>query len=310
MKFLFVLLFPAYVLSHHINIFAPPGKFGLANDIKILTEELSRLGHTVSVNQRKNADINIHVQKAFYKSFQYAPKNYLMPNPDWFIGDIEKVVQFDLILCKTWEAVRIFEPHNPHTQFTSFTSRDHFEADVEKNFKGLFHCASTCILKGTSQILETWSNNPDLPVLTLLNSKKIHCLPMHNLETINQFLPVEMLKKTQNQHGIHLCLSQTEGFGHNIFEALSCGVVVMTTDAPPMNEIVTDPRCLVPYNNISTFRLADRYFFDSKILTQKIEALLLLPDEELKEIGRKNRKRYLKNDRFFKKRLEEVFGNA
>jgi hypothetical protein len=38
-----------------------------------------------------------------------------------------------------------------------------------------------------------------------------------------------------NSHQFHIIPSMYEGFGHVIHEALGCGGLVLTTDAPPMN---------------------------------------------------------------------------
>ncbi|MES2199112.1 MAG: glycosyltransferase [Chlamydiota bacterium] len=70
----------------------------------------------------------------------------------------------------------------------------------------------------------------------------------------------EDLRKIQNKTGIHLCPSEVEGFGHCIFEALSTGAVVITTDAPPMNEFIKDPRCLVPFSHSAPTHLVNFLF--------------------------------------------------
>lgn len=72
-------------------------------------------------------------------------------------------------------------------------------------------------------------------------------------------------------------------------EAMSAGLVVVRTDAPPMNEFIVDKRCLVPYYFQIPCRLVNCYFVDPNQLRQVVLNLKSHPYEELKEIGRKNR---------------------
>ena len=79
------------------------------------------------------------------------------------------------------------------------------------------------------------------------------------------------MKRLQNAHLFHLCPSETEGFGHYIVEAMSVGAVVVTLDAPPMNEMITPERgILVPYSRTGTQHLATTYHFDDAALEAAI----------------------------------------
>ena len=61
-----------------------------------------------------------------------------------------------------------------------------------------------------------------------------------NVTIVRQKMPLPELRRLMATTGIHVCPSACEGFGHSINEARSLGAVVVTTDAPPMNELVTD----------------------------------------------------------------------
>jgi len=77
---------------------------------------------------------------------------------------------------------------------------------------------------------------------------------------------------------IYLAPSRKEGLGLPIYEAMACGFPVITTDAPPMNEVVTDERLLVKTkNNVP----------DLNDLVSKMEFAASM---NLSDVSRKNRK--------------------
>jgi hypothetical protein len=88
--------------------------------------------------------------------------------------------------------------------------------------------------------------------------------------------------------------------------------VVITTNAPPMNEFITDPRCLVRAKMRSPQGLATKYHVSAKAIEKKLKKILKLSPEELEQIGRQNRERYLQYRPNFisrlKKLLQATFG--
>jgi glycosyltransferase involved in cell wall biosynthesis len=95
-------------------------------------------------------------------------------------------------------------------------------------------------------VLDTWFANPDYPpllVLNYLNDVRFLNIPFTmrqgNISVISRKVERDELLALANSHGLHLCPSTTEGFGHYINEAKSTGAVVITTDAEPMNRLVT-----------------------------------------------------------------------
>ena len=63
--------------------------------------------------------------------------------------------------------------------------------------------------------------------------------------TIFNKLPTDEYQQLVNKAGIVLCCSMTEGFGHYISESKYYGNVILTTDAAPMNELITLPELRV-----------------------------------------------------------------
>jgi glycosyltransferase involved in cell wall biosynthesis len=283
-------------------------------DIDTLNKELTKLGHSVhlieipDLSQQPRVDINIFLDQGHQDFFSLATKNYLIPRPEVSRFKPEEIAAFDLILCKTRAAERICNALNPNTLYLGFTCEDRFDQNIQNNFTSPLHLADGSNQKGTDPLVKVWLQNPQFPPLHLLQhgDKNIYP-PCSNLQIVTEGLSVQHLKSYQNRHALHICPSEVEGFGDSIVEGLSSGGVVVTTNAPPMNEFVKDARCLVEYNRSESCHLATRYFVDPQKLEAVIDNVLSLPEEELREIGRKNREIYLELDQAFKQRLAAIF---
>lgn len=296
-----------------INFFCA-NRSGLAKDRTILGEALRSLGcllELYDVDNRSHvlpADINIFCETLCPEYFKNARVNWFIPNPEWdWNGGIKEYLNsIDLILCRTHEVERIFSKLGVKTFFLGFSSPDHYEAKISKDYASFLHLPGTSWQKGTRSILKAWNQNPDFPHLTLVKSNSIGSSLPPNIIWMNQWLSEEHLHALQNTCGVHLCLSETEGFGHYLMEAMSVGAVILTTDAPPMNEFVEDPRCLVPYTSWRFQKLATNYYVDPKDVEDKVSKLLKLSLSDLKSISKHNRKRYLKLRKEFKENLKQL----
>jgi hypothetical protein len=74
-----------------------------------------------------------------------------------------------------------------------------------------------------------------------------------------------------------------------------------------MNEFISDKRCLATYSHTSEQFLATNYYVDPVHLGQVVAKLMLLSDDELAEIGRKNRQFYLDSKLKFQKKIRKYF---
>lgn len=307
----------------NINIFSNNNGKGLQTSRNILKSALLEMGHQVYERELcekvvwntdgiddPKIDINIFFERINVEWLDYASTNWFIPNPEWYMQSHSLLDRIDLILCRTHEVERIFQSLNKETYYLGFSSLDCIENNntITKDFTLFFHLAGGSGFKGTKTIHSAWRNNVSLPLLTTvihLPSQTI-LQPAPNLKLITYKLPLDELRYTQNKCGVHLCLSETEGFGHYLMEAMSTGAVVLTTDAPPMNEFITDKRCLVAYKNISRFHLGIRYYADPESLRDTVFNLMTLSMDELKEIGDHNRAQYLLKKQEFHINLEKL----
>ena len=160
--------------------------------------------------------------------------------------------------------------------------------------------------KGSQALVDLWLRKPHWPVLTMVQRATL-ALPARlpaNLRLLDGYLDDDELRVLQNRHRFHLCPSETEGFGHHLVEGMSIGAIVLTTDAPPMNELVTAERgILVAPNRSGTQRLATTWFVDPDALEAAVERMLALGESEHTAIGAGARRWWEANDRAFRERL-------
>lgn len=297
-----------------INIFSSKNGKGLEVSREILKNELAEMGHIIyerEFNEKRSetspqVDLNIFFEIIVPEWLDCATANWFIPNPECYVQDLTLLDQIDLFLCRTHEVERIFISMNKKTYYIGFSSRDCLCTLIEKDYRLCFHIAGGSPLKGTKAILKAWGGRDYLTYLTILIHDSLQHSTQQNVQWIMERISLSELRLLQNSCGIHLCPSETEGFGHYLMEAMSTGAVVITTDGPPMNEFIEDKRCLVPYLDTVPCSLATRYFVDPEQLVKGMEDLMALPVEELKKIGDLNRKNYLKKTEEFHQNLKRL----
>ena len=217
-----------------------------------------------------------------------APRRVLLPHPEWFLPrDMEALHRIDLVLTKTREAQRIFAGKGCRTLCIGFTSEDRRDRAVPRE-RAFFHLAGSSRTKNTAPLLALWRRHPEWPRLTVVQHPK-EAKPdarAANIEHRIGYLEDAELKRLQNAHRFHLCPSATEGFGHYIVEAMSVAAVVITLDAPPMNEMITPERgVLVPWSHTGSHHLATTYHFEDATMEQAIEQALAMDDARCEALG-------------------------
>lgn len=322
--FIFSLLMPWFLFncgidgkSLKVNIIGHCAGKGLMLDKAILSKNLKSLGYKVCVLEgieetAPDAHINIFIEHVSPQLFAFAKQNWFIPNPEWFFVSNADFSNIDLIVCRTKEVQRIFAKKNKNTYYLGFTTPEAKISGIVKDFTSWVHIAGNSPQKGTSCVVRTWLCNKSFPHTTIVRwtPSLLQAVEVPNLTWISDCLPYEHIRMLQNQSGIHLCLSETEGFGHYLMEAMSCEAVILTTDAPPMNEFITDKRCLIPYDSTSKQRLATNYYVSDDALQIYVRKILSLSEEELIAIGKKNRANFLRIKRDFRIRLKKLMESA
>jgi len=304
--------FPAAVIISKDN------GYGLTVDAKILAQALAELDIPATIAQpgdrgwldrllrRRIYDFVFHLERVFPSWIDAGAANILIPNQERFprrhTGRLKSI---DLVLTKTAHASEIFSDLGCKTIHVGFMSPDLYDPAITKDWRRFIHVAGGSTLKGTEDILSLWNKHPEWPELTLVQKKDnlARSLPP-NIRVAPGFLSESQMNILMNSCGIHLCPSRSEGWGHYIHEALGCASVVVTTDAPPMNEFVNTLNGVVVETNRSERRhLGWNYFVAPSSLEATIEALLTMSPSKLDEMGRQARRSFLDNTDAFHERL-------
>jgi glycosyltransferase involved in cell wall biosynthesis len=312
-----------------INVISPDSGFGNTKDAEIVGavlrarglevnlcsipdyEKRTRIGVLANHMARRwrRFDLNLFLGPVFREWLPMARRNVIVPNPECFVrGWLGLLRQFDLVLAKTRVAEGIFRSLGCRAEFVSFTSPDRAAAAPKKDRASFLHVSSTDN-KGTNRLLEFWSEHPDWPVLTAVLSRGSPRpdFGAENIRRIARYVPDEELLAMQNSHGVHVCCSEAEGFGHYIAEAMSTRAVVMTTDGPPMNELVDPSRgVLVAYSGTRESCLSTAYLIDRRQFEASVERVLAMTDAERNTLGCRARGWFETNDAFFRARLPEI----
>ena len=299
--------------------------FGLDQDVRILKGALAGVGIEADVARprdlsmldvlrgRKMADRIIHVERVHWRWLRAAGEHFVVPNQERFPPrKLWALRRVDHVLAKTRHAESIFSALGLPTTLMGFTSEDCRVPEVAKNWLRCLHVAGRSTMKGTEDLIAAWARHPDWPELVIVQDPSMPELEVPgNVTLLRTYMAEDELRRLQNGYGIHLCPSRSEGWGHYISEAMSCGAVVITTDAPPMNEIVDHSMgVLVSYDRSESRHLGQCYFVDGKELERRIEEVLAMPADTKADMGQAARRRYEENDRRFRDHIGAFFSQA
>ena len=254
-------------------------------------------------------DVTVMLEHVWPEVLHLGARNVIVPNPEFFDRhDRALLDRFDGVWAKTLATEALFTPFGLPCSLIGFDSEDrHLEGARAPTF---LHVAGKSRMKGTTRLVELWSRHPEWPRLTIVQSLPAARTPVAraNIEWRTEYLGDAELRALQNAHGIHLCTSETEGWGHYIAEAASTGAVVIATDAAPMNELVSAARgILVPAHAAGRQHLATTYEFEPDGLAAAIEQALAIGDDGRRRLGAAARAWFLDNKRDFPARLARAF---
>lgn len=177
---------------------------------------------------------------------------------------VEDFKIYDFLICNTKRHYEVFK-HQPQVYYVPWGT------DINKfNFKPkptdeltFFHSAGMSNRKGTETLINTFVNKK----LYLESKLIIHTQQPLALELDFEKLNIDVICKTVTAPGlyhlgdVYVYPTKLEGLGLTIFEALACGLPVITTNYAPMNEVIdnTTNGKLVDITKVHT--RADGYYW-------------------------------------------------
>jgi glycosyltransferase involved in cell wall biosynthesis len=299
---------------------------GLGTDIDVLTQVLVRAGCDVSFKGRRHRkprnrvhsllmttgvviaqrwaaltcrpqfDVNFFIESVFPEHLPTGRVNCLFVNPEWFRDEnLAHLPRLDFVLCKTSSGVEAFRVLRVVCRDLAFTSPDkRIPGFVRRGPIRCLHLSGQSAVKGTESVVEAWSRHPEWPELTIVRRARRYGgeeapppPPLPNVRYETDYVPENRLRELQNECEVHVIPSQAEGYGHVIGEAMGCGAIVVTTDAPPMNELVRPDRgVLIRVARSEPMRRSMRNYIDVSDLETKLNQVFAMSPECRDELGR------------------------
>lgn len=327
-----------------VNVIGMSNGVGLSRDLLLMAEALRHCGCDVNITdvdslqgQRRRSrrmqfgmqlqramrrfcisrsairyDINVMMEHVWTQFLETAHCNIAVPNPEWFDRhDMRFRTDVDCIWAKTRSTQDIFASLGSQVSQIGFDSEDRYDPDVPRE-RLFLHLAGKSTMKGTRRLLDLWCRHPEWPTLMLVQHESVAGKlsgMTANVEVHTEYLDDRTLKRLQNRCLFHVCTSETEGWGHYLAEAMSVGAIVITVDAPPMNELVTAERgMLVAYGDTGHQKLARLYLFDEAALTIAVQRAVEMGQMECARQSRAARGWFLKNKEEFSGRVMRALG--
>ena len=207
-----------------INIYYWNNGVGLKNDIILLTQVLKEFDViTYDVSKEiinRKSDIGIFIQNIYVSYMNDNKINILIPNEEWLSNDeLIYLHNFDYIFVKSKYAKSILDQYHKNIIITGFFSLDRYF--FTKNNKEILFLKGKSIQKNHELI---WNYKEKINIL----------------DANHKYLNENELVYELNNHNIHICCSLYEAWGHYLWEAMSCGKLVICSEIPVFKEYL-DP---------------------------------------------------------------------
>lgn len=260
--------------------------YGLSKDIEVLREYFTARGDEFHVTDWRRPRTALKFHWTFHLElvnpahFSSSLINAIVPNPEWWDPQWDRhLSRSDIVLAKTRDCERIFQAKHKDVRYVGWTSPD-TDARVDHARPGIIHFGGDSISKGTDAVIQAAELLPQVPVTVIWKKKYARPTPPNVRLIAGRVEGAELadLKRVP----IHLCPSTYEGFGHHINEAKAMGAVIVTTNAAPMDELVTPAfGLMVPVCSEHTMRAA----IEKRVCSDALAECMLIAHENIEKHG-------------------------
>src|SRR5258708_4809707 len=220
---------------------------GLQQHTELLRGLLEGAGHQVTLTmftrnptREERYDVNIFMELLGVQWLDSAGENWFIPNSEWYHSLWDRFLpRLDRILCTTQDCYRIWSKKVDAGKcvFIGFESRDIFDPTIKR--KPIFlHLAGKSTTKNTGAVAAAWRQfRIPHQLLITSNEPSINplCQNIPNVKVVSRLTDSDLVRRL-NGCRFHVMPSAYEGWGHVLHEALGCGGIVITPNAPPMRE--------------------------------------------------------------------------
>lgn len=300
---------------------------GLQADAELLRDLLVGWGHNArlihykkqnQIEEAPAADVNIFIEVVSYDLIarHVARENWFIPNPEWLAPWDHKngLPDFDKVLCKTHDAVRILNKLTDTSKvvYIGFESRDLYDESVSRERKFLHVCGQSrykntmATTYAFARMMQDEDVKPELTIIGAYPDEYAFGIDSKNIKTFERVSEDE-LKRMMNSHLFHLMPAGYEGWGHSLHESLGVGAVTITTNHPPMSEfpgVALD--LLVPYQDTIPELAATRARVVAAPVRDVVKKALKLPANRIEEIRTYARTAFLKDREEFRANLKSI----
>jgi glycosyltransferase involved in cell wall biosynthesis len=320
---------------------------GLAKDAKVLQDALLALDHKVELKSFLQTDIAsdsyiknlvirflfkfnvlyfwrkllgavlfrpttiyLHLENIHYKKLYRPAIHILIPNQEWFrVSGVSLLPHIHQVWCKTHLAYSIFNELGVSTRYIGFSlGKESLSVCPELSKPEFFSRIGRSAYRGAEKLVSVWSLHPEWPRLNLVidASRRVYPCP-GNVIYVDEFLFEADYHAFANTFRFHLYATETEGFGHSIYESMRSGAIVLLTDAPPMNEVVTDKSVvLIPAIYCGHKGLSPRFSVTQHGLEHSVSYALNLTEDDRSEIAAHAKILISRMDDEFRLRLSQL----